>query len=124
MRTTLQAVIANDLCHGVILGLPFLNVNGIVIDHAEGTCVDKKSDFDLVHPHLLPWAPVQKKMVLRIAKRKQTVYNQQAVLIELKEVLKDKCNDPASQIEPVNPACFIAAVQAQIEALAHTEQLK
>ena len=83
---TVRAVVAEDLCHDVILGLPFLNVNNIVIDHAEGTCVDKKSGFNLLRPYPLPRAPVQKKMVPPIRKRKQTVYDRQAVLVELRDV--------------------------------------
>ena len=121
---TVRAVVAEDLCYDVILGLPFLNVNGIVIDHAEGTCVDKKSGFDLLHPHPLPRAPVPKKMVPPIRKRKQTVYDRQAVLIELKTKLKSKRDDLASETTPVDPVCFIGAVRSRIEVLAHTEHLK
>jgi hypothetical protein len=72
---TVRAVVAKDLCHDVILGLPFLNVNGIVIDHAENSCIDKKSGFDLLHPRPLPRSPVQKTILPHIAKRKQTVYD-------------------------------------------------
>jgi hypothetical protein len=52
------------------------------------------------------------------------VCNQQAVLIELKNMLKDKQNDPESQIASVDPVYFIVVEQAWIKIWAHTEQLK
>jgi Aspartyl protease len=43
------ALIANDLCIDILLGLPFLKHNKIVIDHELDTAVEKNSGFDLLH---------------------------------------------------------------------------
>lgn len=52
---TVKAIIAPGLCAPVILGLPFLQHNSIVTDHVDHTCIDKKSNYDLLNP--LPCSP-------------------------------------------------------------------
>ena len=47
---TVRAIIAPSLCAPVILGLPFLEHNNIVIDHAARTIIDKTCGFNLLHP--------------------------------------------------------------------------
>ena len=37
-------------CTPVILGLPFLQHNSIVMDHADHTCIDKKTNYDFLNP--------------------------------------------------------------------------
>ena len=51
---TVRAIIAPSLCAPVILGLPFLEHNNIVIDHATRTVIDKTCGFDLLHLPPLP----------------------------------------------------------------------
>ena len=51
---TVRAIIAPLLCTPIILGLPFLEHNNIVIDHACCTVIDKVSGFDLMNPKLQP----------------------------------------------------------------------
>ena len=47
---TVHAVISPTLCVPVLLGLPFLKHNNIVIDADCHTAIDKKNNFDLLHP--------------------------------------------------------------------------
>lgn len=44
------AVVTLNLCFPIILGLPFLKVNKIVIDHNDGTVVGKQNQYDLLNP--------------------------------------------------------------------------
>jgi len=50
------AVIAPGLCMLLILGLPFLEHNEIICDHALHTCIHKKTKYNLLHP-VLPSPP-------------------------------------------------------------------
>jgi len=45
-----KAIISPGLCAPVILGLPFLQHNSIVTDHANRSCIDKKTNYDLLNP--------------------------------------------------------------------------
>ena len=51
---TIHAVISPTLCVLVLLGLPFLKHNTIVIDVNCRTAIDKKNNFDLLHPSSPP----------------------------------------------------------------------
>ena len=51
---TVRAVISPTLCAPVLLGLPFLKHNNIVIDVNCHTTIDKKNNFDLLHPSSPP----------------------------------------------------------------------
>ena len=55
-----KAIIAPGLCAPIILGLPFLQHSSIVTDHANCSCIDKKTNYDLVNPPpCLPPSPPQ-----------------------------------------------------------------
>jgi len=45
-----KAIITPGLCLPVILGLPWLELNSIVTDHATWMCIDKLSSYDLLNP--------------------------------------------------------------------------
>ena len=51
---TVHAVISPTLCVLVLLGLPFLKHNNIVIDVDCRTAIDKKNNFNLLHPSSPP----------------------------------------------------------------------
>jgi hypothetical protein len=44
-----KAILAPNLCVPILLGNPFLAMNGIVIDHELRTCINKKSGYDLLN---------------------------------------------------------------------------
>jgi hypothetical protein len=47
---TVWAIVAQNLCHPIILGLPFLSHNRIVVDAHDGTAIDSTCMFDLLNP--------------------------------------------------------------------------
>jgi len=51
---TVHAVVTPGLCTDVILGLPFLQVNKIITDHSNKTCIVKGSGYDLLNPPPTP----------------------------------------------------------------------
>jgi hypothetical protein len=54
LSQTVRTVVTPSLCTDVILGLPFLQVNKIVTDHSNNTCVAKGTDYDLLNPPPTP----------------------------------------------------------------------
>ena len=53
-----KAIITPGLCLPIILGLPWLERNSIVLDHAAHTCIDKIKLYDLLNPPIIiPPAP-------------------------------------------------------------------
>jgi len=46
---TVCAVVMPGLCMDIILGLPFLHMNRIVIDHEQNTCIAKEVNYDLLN---------------------------------------------------------------------------
>jgi hypothetical protein len=54
----IKAVVTTGLCLPIILGLPWLEKNNIVTDHAAWTCIDKIKLYDLLNsPHISPPLP-------------------------------------------------------------------
>jgi hypothetical protein len=62
----MRAVVAPELCTDVLLGLPWLTCNNIVIDHMNGSCIDKITRFDLMNPVEPPQAPEPKPKLKQI----------------------------------------------------------
>jgi Aspartyl protease len=79
----IRAIIAPNLCMPLILGIPFLSHNNIVMDHALRSCVDKKSDYNLINPKIVLSLPPK---TLPMTKRKESKKNKKNYLKELKEV--------------------------------------
>jgi len=46
---TVHAVVMPGLCTDIILGLPFLHMNRIVIDHEQNTYIAKEVNYDLLN---------------------------------------------------------------------------
>jgi hypothetical protein len=47
---TVRAIVAPNLCHEIILGLPFLSHNHIVVNAHDHTVIDNNCMFGLLHP--------------------------------------------------------------------------
>jgi hypothetical protein len=58
---TVRALVAQNLCTPILLGLPFLTHNHIIIDHAECTCVSKNANYDLLNPPEIHDRPTEPK---------------------------------------------------------------
>jgi len=88
---TIHALIAPGLCMPIILGLPFLIHNDIVTDHAERSCIDKKTGYNFLNPPLVsPPAPPRKRAIDQIKFIKSA---KKAALTELKEVCRQQLSD-------------------------------
>ena len=118
-----QALIANDLCAPIILGLPFLQHNQIVIDYEHRSILDKKCNFNLLNEDSF-LRPPEKKITPHI-KRKNFAKFRQLFVIELKW----KCEQLRLSIDAEaglqqNPSMLpIAAVITRIEQLACKDRL-
>ena len=62
---TVCAVVTPGLCTDFILGLPFLCMNKIVIDHDQNTSIAKASGYDLLHLPTPP-VPLEERLLLQI----------------------------------------------------------
>jgi len=67
----IHALVAPGLCMPIILGLPFLIHNDIVTDHAERSCVDKKTGYNFLNP-----APVSPPPPPRMRAKEQIKFTQ------------------------------------------------
>jgi len=116
-----RAVIAPSLCAPVILGLPFLQHNNIVIDHAARTVIDKNSGFDLLHPTLpSPPKPPKKKLKDFFRDLKE---DRKLMVTELKMVCAERRCKIRNFMEDVKPIDAVAAIRQRIETLNTQEQL-
>jgi hypothetical protein len=121
-----RALIANNLCINILLGLPFLKHNKIVIDHDADTAIDKTSGFDLLnenkpHPALTPSTPKSSPK----QRRDSILHTRRKVLEELKWKCAERLqllqnNNSFEEIKPFNP---IASIKERIEYFATHEQL-
>jgi len=119
---TIHAIIAPGLCMPVVLGLPFLIHNDIVTDHAEHSCIDKKTGYNFLNPKpVIPPPPPRKRAIDQI---KFTKSAKKAALTELKEICRQRVKDRKLTFEPVNDVDVVAAIRDTIENIALKEQLK
>ena len=85
------ALIANNLCVDILLGLPFLKHNKIVIDHELDTAIDKLYGFDLLHENapssLLKRQP---KKLMPKQKRDCILYDRHELIKELKDTCEHR----------------------------------
>ena len=114
------ALITNDLCAPIILGLPFLQHNQIVIDYEDHSIVDKKCDFNLMNEKSFKKLP-ENKISPHIKRRTFRNFRKQ-FLIELKW----KCDQIKYALEEhpeLQNSSPIPAVTAKIEQLASKNRL-
>ena len=80
----IHAIVAPGLCMPVILGLLFLIDNNIVTDHAQRSCIDKMTGYNILNPApVKPPPPPRKRLKEQIKDAKAT---KKLVLAELEEV--------------------------------------
>lgn len=115
----LYAIIAPNLCTPLLLGGPFLQHNGIVIDHQLCTCVVKEANYDLLQqkristdaPHrMTPSGPQLFWM------KRNVVSELKAILPKLKDIVDRECEEPRG-------IDVIGAIQTRIESLVRHEEL-
>jgi len=122
---TVRAVVTPGLCADVILGLPFLQVNRIVTNHGNNTCIALPSGYDLLNPPPKPKAEGEYVLLQRKHRElRNTVKGKRKSLIK---ELKSKNEAQKQKIdvicEPVKDVDIVAAVRAHIKVLADKERL-
>jgi len=119
-----RALIADDLCAPIILGLPFLQHNDIVIDYKERTVIDKKCDYRLVGENSVKRPKERKRTPHEIRKSFRNLRREWLIELKWKCTQRKQWLEKEGMFEKVTPFLPIAAVTARIEQLASTEKLK
>ena len=94
-----KAIVTPGLCLPVILGLPWLEKNFIVTDHAAQTCVDKWNSYDLLNPPVI--VPPPPPIPCLHEQIKATKADKKLVLTELMLVCHDKLKNTKLKLEEV-----------------------
>jgi len=116
-----KALVTPGLCTPVILGLPWLEQNTIVTDHATCTCIDKMKLYDLLNPPLIvPPLPPKPKLHEQI---KITKVDKKLVLAELMMVVSDQLKNAKLKPEQVKDFNVTGAVCQRLDVLITQEQL-
>ena len=119
-----KAVIVNKLCVPLLLGLPFLEDNGIVVDHRNRIALTE-SDYDLLNP-VVPSRPAVPSRLSPIEKVRLLVTQKRDFVRDLKErLLPRKVKlDMQSHSEFGNrqTSHIIAAIQATCQRLSLQER--
>jgi len=116
-----KAIITPGLCAPVILGLPFLQHNSIVTDHADCSCIDKKTNYDLLNPPpCLPPSPPKPRLHEQI---KITKLDKEVALAELMIVCHDCLRSGKGVPEMIEPFNVAGAIRDHIEILTNKDAL-
>jgi len=117
-----KAIITPGLCLPIILGLPWLEHNSIVIDHAACTCIDKIKSYDLLNPPIiLPPPPPKPHLHEQI---KITKADKKLMLAEMMMVCHDRIKAKNLKPEEVKEFDVAGAVRNCLDVLIAQEQLK
>ena len=119
---SVRAIIAPGLCAPMIQGLPFLAHNDIVVDASSRTVIDKKCNFDLLHPIPPVPTPPPKKKLPEFFKELQE--DRKLMVAELKMVCHDRLHHTWYKFETVKEINPIAAIRERIEVLAAQAELQ
>lgn len=115
------AIIAPRLCMPVVLGLPFLETNFIVCDHKDRSCIDKKTNYNLLHP-----IPKKSQPTPKLPLKQQLKINKQLKVAALKELVltvKEKWLSKPNPDEIISPPNYIAAIKGQITSIINAQIL-
>ena len=116
-----KALVTPGLCLPIILGLPWLERNFIVTDHAARTCIDKKNAYDLLNPpNIIPPPPPKPRLC---EQNKTTKADKKLVLAELMLVCHDRLKNKKLQPEHVKDFDIAGTVRDRIDVLVAQEQL-
>ena len=101
---------------------PFLIHNDIITDHAECSCVDKKTGYNFLNP--APISPLPPPHMQAKEQIKFTKVAKKKVLAELTEVCRKHIADNKLTFEEVKDVDVIAAIRDAIEIIALKDQLE
>ena len=106
----------------MILGMPFLVHNNIVVDADARTVIDKKCNFDLLHPSAPTPPPPPKRKLREFFKQLQE--DRKLMVAELNMVCYDRRRHTEFKFEQVKPIDKVAAIRERIEILAAQKELQ
>jgi len=122
---TVRAVVTPGLCTDIILGLPFLRMNKIVIDHERNTCIVKESGYDLLNLPP-PQVPLGERIPLQVihCELRHSVAKQKKLI--MKQLLSEG-HDVKIELDKSCPnlklSNLIAAIRERITVLADQANL-
>jgi len=117
----IKAIVTPGLCLPVILGLPWLERNSIVTDHATRTCIDKIKNYDLLNPpSIVPPLPPKPKLQEQI---KIMEADKKLVLAELMMVVHDRLKNSKVKPEQVKEFDVAGTIHKHLDVLITQEQL-
>ena len=116
-----KAVVTPRLCLPIILGLPWLERNFIVTDHAARTCIDKRNSYDLLNPPIIVPPPPPKPQLREQLKTLKA--DKKLMLAELMMVCHDRLKNKNLKLEHVEEFNVAGAIRERIDVLVAQEQL-
>jgi len=119
---SVRTIIVPGLCAPMILGLPFLAHNNIVVDASAHTAIDKKCNFDFLHPMPPVPPPPPKKKLREFFKELQE--DTKLMVAELKMVCHDRLHHMHYKFETIKEVNPIVAIREHIEVLAKQAKLQ
>ena len=107
-----RALITPGLCMPIILGLPWLEKNKIICDHADRSCYVKTTGYNLLHPpKITPPPPPRKKLRVQLKENREL---KKRALEELVAVVKQKWLPRRAKDETVKALDIVAMIQNHI----------
>ena len=111
-----RALLTPGLCMPVILGLPWLENNKIVCDHADRSCYVKSSGYNLLHPpKISPPPPPKPKLKVQLKENREL---KKRALKELVSVVKEKWLPRRTKDEDVKEIDVVALIRNRIATIA------
>lgn len=114
-----RALVTPGLCMPVILGLPWLEHNKIVCDHADRSCIVKDLSYDLLHP-----PPIAPPRGPKLKLKQQLAANRQQKKIALQELVETVKNRWMPKSEPVKEVDVVGAIRNRIATIAILDDLE
>lgn len=121
---SVKAVIAPKLCVPLLLGIPFLNVNKIVMDFNSRTAIDKRCNYDLLNPPIFRYRKHVFTAKAERAMKKESKDKLKASFTELVEVCQERLKAGKYIPEEIKPLDIAGMIRDQIECLSVEEKLK
>jgi hypothetical protein len=119
---TVCALIAPDLCTDVILGLPFLKRNSIVVDHSDGSVIDKRTNYNLLDPVIASPPPPPKPKLREHLKKTKADHETMAKELHTVCATRLQALTDANLFETVREVDVVAAIRERIEVMAEAER--
>ena len=119
---TVYAIVAPGLCMPIILGLPWLEHNGIVCDHSNRSCIVKETGYNLLQEVKLRRRIIPSKDALREEQRNNKTLKKEAFR-ELVEKVKTNWA-PRRAKEQITEADVVASIRTRIATIAIIQDMQ